>query len=63
MNWTLWLGVAVLVSVIFAVTALKPRGARSVGHTRLLGVARLMLLLAVLILLYLAFFARTSPGH
>ena len=63
MNWTLWLGLAVLVSVIFAVTALKPRGARSVGHTRLLGVARVILLLAVLILFYLAFFARTSPGH
>ncbi|HEY4231317.1 MAG TPA: hypothetical protein VGO79_14200 [Thermoanaerobaculia bacterium] len=63
MNWTLWLGLAVLISVIFAVTALKPRGARSVGHTRLLGVARVILLLAVLILFYLAFFARTSPGH
>ena len=58
MNWTFWLGVAVLVSVIFAVTALKPKGARSVGHTRLLGVARVVLLLAVLILLYLAFSGR-----
>lgn len=63
MNWTFWLGLAVLVSVLFAVTALKPRGARSVGHTRLLAVARVCLLLAVLILFYLAFFARTSPGH
>jgi len=60
-NWTLWLGLAVLVSVIFAVTALKPRGAGSVGHKRLLAVARVILLLAVLILFYLAFFARS--GH
>jgi hypothetical protein len=55
-----WLGLAVLVSVIFSVTALKPRGARSVGHPRLIAVARVCLLLAVLILLYLAFFSRTA---
>ncbi len=63
MNWTLWLSLAVVVSVIFAVTALKPRGARSVGHTRLLAVARVILLVVVAILFYVAFFGRTSPGH
>lgn len=63
MNWTLWLSLAVVVSVIFALTALKPRGARSVGHTRLIAVARVLLLVVVAILFYLAFFARSGPAH
>ena len=61
MNWTLWLSLAVVVSVVFALTALKPRGARSVGHTRLLSVARVILLVTVVVLFYLAFFGR--PAH
>jgi hypothetical protein len=60
-NWTLWLSLAVVVSVVFALTALKPRGARSVGHTRLLAVARIVLLVTVVVLFYLAFFGR--PAH
>jgi hypothetical protein len=59
-SWTTWLTVAVVVSVVFALTALKPKGARSVGHTRLLGVARVILLLVVAVLFYMAFF---RPGR
>lgn len=56
MNWTVWLSFAVLISVVFALTALRPKGARSVGHTRLLAVARVILLLVVVLLFYMAFF-------
>ena len=53
MSWSIWLSLAVVVSVLFAVTALKPRGARSVANTRLMIVARAVLLITVAVLFYL----------
>jgi len=53
MNWTIWLSIAVVVSVLFAVTALKPRGARPVANTRLMVVARVALLITIAVLFYL----------
>jgi hypothetical protein len=61
MNWLFWLGLAVAVSVVFALTALRPRGARQVGNTRLLAVGRAILLVVVAILFYFCLTSRA--GH
>ena len=58
MSWFVWLGLALLVAVVAAVTGIKPKGTRHVAHTRLMGVARLVLLVLVIILAYLALRAR-----
>lgn len=54
MSWIFWLGLAVAIGVIAAVTGVKPRGTRPVARTRLMGVARFVLLVMVLVFLYLA---------
>jgi hypothetical protein len=60
MNWLVWLGLAVVVAAIAAVTGIKPRGTRPVSHSRLMGVGRLALLAIVIILVYVAFRARAG---
>ena len=55
----LWVGLAVLVAAIAALTGLKARGTRPVAGTRLMGVGRFVLLLIALVFLYLAFRGRT----
>jgi uncharacterized membrane protein YozB (DUF420 family) len=54
-NWTFWLGLAVVIGVIAALTGLKPKGSRPVANTRLMGVARFILIVMVLVFLYLAY--------
>jgi len=53
-----WLGLAVLVAVVAAVTGIKPKGTRHVARTRLMGAARLALLAVILIIVYVAFRSR-----
>ncbi len=60
MSWLAWLGLAVLVTAVAAVTGIKPKGTRHVARTRLMGMARLALLALVIIFAYLAF--RTRSG-
>jgi F0F1-type ATP synthase membrane subunit a len=60
MSWFAWLGLAVLVTALAAITGIKPKGTRHVSHTSLMGVARLILLLIVVIFAYLAFRARSG---
>ena len=60
MTWFAWLGLAVLITAIAAVTGIKPKGTRHVAHTRLIGVARFVLLVVVIIVAYLAFRARSG---
>ncbi|HYK43039.1 MAG TPA: hypothetical protein VE007_11670 [Thermoanaerobaculia bacterium] len=60
MNWLVWLGLAVLIGVIAAVTGIKPRGSRPVARTRLMGVGRFFLLLLIALFAYLAFRARSG---
>jgi len=50
-----WLGLAVVVGALAALTGLKPKGARPVSSTRLMGVARFVLIVMVLLFLYLAY--------
>lgn len=58
MNWRVWLGLAVVVAAIAAVTGMKPKGTRPVAHTRMMGMGRILLLIIVVIFAYLAFRAR-----
>ncbi|MBA3885182.1 MAG: hypothetical protein H0X67_05560 [Acidobacteria bacterium] len=60
MTWLAWLGLAVLVTAIAAITGIKPKGTRHVARTRLMGVARLVLVAIVIIVAYLAFRTRTG---
>jgi hypothetical protein len=60
MTWLAWLGLAVLITAVAAVTGIKPRGTRHVAGTRLMGVARVALLIFVAIVAYLAFRARSG---
>jgi hypothetical protein len=60
MNWLVWLGLAVVVAAIAAVTGIKPKGTRPVAHSRMMGMGRLALLAIVIILAYVAFRARSG---
>jgi F0F1-type ATP synthase membrane subunit a len=58
MTWFAWLGLAVLVTAVAAITGIKQKGTRHVAHTRLMGVARLVLVVLVIGVAYLAIRAR-----
>lgn len=58
MNWLVWLGLAVVVAAIAAVTGVKPKGTRHVASTRMMGVGRIALFAIVIIFAYLAYRAR-----
>jgi hypothetical protein len=58
MSWLAWLGLAVVVAGIAAVTGLQPKGARPVAGTRMMGVARIALLILVVAFAYLAYASR-----
>jgi uncharacterized membrane protein YozB (DUF420 family) len=60
MNWLVWLGFAVVIAAVAAVTGLKPKGTRPVAHTRMMGVGRVALVVIVLIFAYLAYRARSG---
>jgi hypothetical protein len=60
MSWLAWLGLAVLIAAVAAVTGIKPKGTRHVAGTRLMGVARLALLVIVAIIAYLVFRSRSG---
>lgn len=55
MTWIFWLGLAVAIGIIAAVTGIKPSGTRPVARTRMMGGARFVLLVVLLLFLYLAY--------
>ena len=59
MTWFWWLGLAVIITAIAAVTGIKPKGTQHLARTRMMGVARLVLLILAIILAYVAFRARS----
>jgi hypothetical protein len=61
MGWLVWLGLAVVVTVIAALTGAKPKGTRPVARSKMMGVARAILIILVLIFVFLAYRARA--GH
>jgi hypothetical protein len=60
MTWFGWLAIALLITAIAAVTGLKPRGTRHVARTNLMGVARFVLVVLVIIFVYMAYRARSG---
>ena len=60
MSWLGWLGLAVIITVILAVTGIKPKGTRHLAHTSLMGMARLVLLAILMFVGYLAFRSRSG---
>lgn len=55
MTWLMWLGLAVVITALAAVTGIKPKGTQHLARTRMMGMARLALLILVVICAYLAF--------
>jgi len=58
MDWIVWLGLAVALAAVAAVTGIKPKGTRPVASSRLMGAARIVLIAVVLILGWMIFRAR-----
>lgn len=61
MGWLGWLGLALVVTVLAALTGIKPKGTRPVAHSRMMGIARAILIILVVIFAVLAYRARS--GH
>ncbi len=60
MNWLILLGLAVIIAAVAAVTGIKPKETRPVAHTRMMGMARFVLVVLAIIVAYLAFRARAG---
>ena len=61
MTWIFWLGLAVAIGIIAAVTGMKPSGTRTVARTRLMRMARFVLIVLLLLFLYLAYRGYSTP--
>ena len=61
MSWIFWLGLAVAIGIVAAVTGMKPSGTRPVARTRLMGGARFVLIVLLLLFLYLAYRGYSAP--
>jgi len=62
MSWLFWLGLAVAIGILAAVTGIKPKGTRPVARTRTMGVGRVVLLVIAAILLFLAYRGGCAAG-
>ena len=58
MTWYFWLIAAALIAVVAAVSGIKPKGTRHVANTHLMGVARVVLLVMVLLVVFFAWRGR-----
>ena len=55
MTWLVWLTIAVVLTAIVAFTGAQPKGTRPVAGTQLMGAARVVLVVFILICAYFAF--------
>ena len=55
MTWIAWLGIAVVIVGVAAVTGIKPKGTRHVAHSRMMGMGRIALVIIVVIFAYMAY--------
>ena len=62
MTWYAWLAIAVVITSLAAVTGIKPKGTQHLARTRMMGVARIVLLIVVIIVLGLYFAGRARFG-
>jgi hypothetical protein len=60
MSWLAVLVIVVLIVAVAAITGFKPKGTRHVARTRMMGVARITLVVVVIIVAYLVFQARSG---
>jgi hypothetical protein len=60
MSWLFWLILAVIIAALASISGLQPEGTRPVARTRLMGMARLVLVALALFLAYIAFRARAG---
>ena len=60
MTWIVWLGLAVVITATAAVTGIKPKGTQHLARTRMMGMARLALVILAILFAYLAFRARSG---
>ena len=58
MNWLILLGLVVVIAAVAAVTGLKPDKTRPVAHSRMMAMARFVLLIFAVVLAYVAYRAR-----
>jgi heme/copper-type cytochrome/quinol oxidase subunit 4 len=59
-SWLAWLGLAVVLTAIAAVTGIKPKGTRHVAHSRMMGMGRVFLIILIVIFAYMAVRARSG---
>jgi hypothetical protein len=59
-NWLVLLGIAVVIVAVAAVTGVKPKGGRPVARSRMMGMARVCLFVIAIIVVYLAWRARSG---
>ncbi|MFN2386390.1 MAG: hypothetical protein ABR576_08920 [Thermoanaerobaculia bacterium] len=55
MSWLFWLGLALVVGLLAALTGIKPKDTKPVARTRMMGIARIILVLMLLIFLFLGY--------
>ncbi len=60
MNWLVLLSLAVVIAAVAAVTGIKPDKTRPVAHSRMMGMARVVLVVFAVVLAWVAF--RGRPG-
>ena len=60
MTWIAWLGLAVVIVGIAAVTGIKPKGTRHIAHSRMMHAGRIALVIIAAIVAYMAFRARSG---
>ena len=60
MTWLMWLGLAVVITAVAAVTGIKPKGTQHLSRTRMMGMARLFLFILIVACIYLAYRARSG---
>jgi ribose/xylose/arabinose/galactoside ABC-type transport system permease subunit len=61
MSWLAWFGFAVILTGAAAVTGIKPKATRHVAHTRLMGIARVLLWFIAIVFVYQAWRAYATP--
>jgi len=55
MNWIALLGIVVVIVALAALTGIKPKGTRSIAHSRLMTVGWIILLVIVVIIAWMVF--------
>ena len=58
MTWLTWLLLAAMIAAVAAVTGIKAKGTRHVASTKMMGAARIVLILIAIIVAYAVYRAR-----